>query len=81
MVRSVTLRKSATSPMVMMALSAGLDGIVLAIWVVVNVSIVQNFQSALKRLENFAVVQAHPVSPSRLTCARENPLVESFRSP
>ena len=81
MVRSVTFRKSATFPMVMMALSAVLDGMVLAIWVVVNASIVQNFQSALERLKNCAAVQAHPVSPCRFICARENPLSETLLSP
>jgi hypothetical protein len=48
--------------MVMMALSAGLGGMVLARWMVENVSIVQNFQSAVKRLKYCAGVQAHQTS-------------------
>jgi hypothetical protein len=43
----------------MMALSTGLDGMVLAEWVVGNASIVQNFQSAVDRLKYCAGVQAH----------------------
>ena len=48
--------------MVMMALSAALEGMVLAKWVVENASIVQNFQSVVERLKYCADRQAHPVS-------------------
>ncbi len=66
MVLSVTLRYSATSPMVMMALSAGLDGMVWAKWVVRNTSVGENFQFAIERLKHCAGRHAHRMSPGGL---------------
>ena len=48
--------------MVMMALSAVLDGMVLARWVVENISIVQNIQSVVEKLKYCAEEQAHGMS-------------------
>jgi len=49
--------------MVMMALSAGLDGMVWARSVVENTSIVQNFQSVVERLKYCAWVPGSPDEP------------------
>ena len=49
--------------MVMVALSDGLDGMVLAGWMVGNESIVQTFQSAVERFDDCAGGQAHRMSP------------------
>ena len=51
--------------MVMMALSAGLDSMVLASWVVENTSIVQNFQYVDRRLKYCAGEQAQEMSLDR----------------
>jgi hypothetical protein len=48
--------------MVMMALSAVLDGMVVARSVVENTSIVQNFQTVVERLKYCAGEQAHRMS-------------------
>jgi hypothetical protein len=51
--------------MVMMALSAGLDGMVLAGWMVKRTSIVQNFKFVVERLKYFAGEQAQVMSSDR----------------
>jgi hypothetical protein len=59
--------------MVMMALSAALDGMVLARLVVENASIVQNFQSVVERWKYCADREAHPVSLHGFLCKKQNP--------
>ena len=48
--------------MIMTALSARLDGMVLASWMVENISIVQNIQSVVEKLKYCAEEQAYGMS-------------------